>query len=107
MQLVLLSVLIAKLRRLLRDKCAFSDDALYLTETLLRRVGTLAEPSQTLAVVTEDPDDNRVLEVAVHSRADVVVSGDRHLLRLKAFRGIPIMSPRQFLREREMMRQDR
>jgi len=105
LQLVLSSPLIAELRRVLRDKFAFSDEALYLTETLLRRAGIVVEPSQTRTLVTQDPDDNRVLEVAVDSKADVVVSGDRHLLRLKEFQGIPIQSPRQFVRERRRKRQ--
>lgn len=44
-----------------------------------------------------DPEDDRILEYALAASADVIVSGDSHLLDLKSFRGIPIMSPRQFL----------
>jgi putative PIN family toxin of toxin-antitoxin system len=38
----------------------------------------------------DDPDDNRVLACAMAGRADYIVSGDRHLLNLKAHAGIPI-----------------
>jgi predicted nucleic acid-binding protein len=44
-------------------------------------------------VVAADPDDDRFLELAVDGRADLVVSGDPHLLRLGAFSGIPVVTP--------------
>ncbi len=46
---------------------------------------------------TRDPDDRNVLGAAVDFRADVIVSGDKDLLVLKEFAGIPILTPRQFL----------
>jgi putative PIN family toxin of toxin-antitoxin system len=51
----------------------------------------------TLAVIQEDPPDNRYLECAVEGDAAYLVSGDRHLLSLGTFQGIPIVSPRVFL----------
>jgi predicted nucleic acid-binding protein len=47
--------------------------------------------------VSDDPDDNRVLECAVAGRADYIVSGDRHLLNLKQHAGIAILTAREFL----------
>lgn len=44
-----------------------------------------------------DPDDDRVLECAVAAKASLIVSGDNDLLRIKIFRGIPILSARQFI----------
>jgi len=38
-----------------------------------------------------------VLATALAGKADVIVTGDDDLLVLKRFRGIPIVSPRQFL----------
>jgi len=96
-QLILSPPLIPELRRVLREKFEFGDDALYLAETLVRRAGIVIEPDRTLTLVTEDPEDNRVLEAAAKGKADAIVSGDRHLLTLKVFEDIPIMSPRQFL----------
>ena len=46
-----------------------------------------------------DPDDEMILECALAAEADYIVSGDkRHLLPLRQFRGIPIVSPPDFLR---------
>ena len=57
----------------------------------------LVRPGITLDIVTDDPDDNRILECAAEGRADYIVSGDRHLLRLKCYEGIPIVNVREFL----------
>ena len=45
-----------------------------------------------------DAKDNKFLELAVNGRADYVVSGDTDLLVLNPFRGIPILTPREFVR---------
>lgn len=44
-----------------------------------------------------DPSDDKFLSCALVAQADVVVSGDRHLLKVRQFHGIPILTPRQFL----------
>jgi hypothetical protein len=53
--------------------------------------------------VPDDPDDERVLACAIDGRADVVVSGDKHLLDLHTFREIPIVNVHDFL---ELIRQN-
>ncbi len=54
-------------------------------------------PSEALQVITQDPADDRVLETALAVNADAIVSGDRDLLDLDSFRGIPIRTPADFL----------
>ena len=44
-----------------------------------------------------DPRDDKFLEVAVHGRADAIVTGDADLLALNPFRGIAILSPAAYL----------
>jgi predicted nucleic acid-binding protein len=44
-----------------------------------------------------DPRDDKFLEVAVHGRADAIVTGDRDLLDLNPFRGIAILTPAEYL----------
>lgn len=62
-----------------------------------KAMALVTEPSERLSIIAEDPSDNRVLECALSAHADAIVSGDRHLLVLKVFRGIPILSPQVFL----------
>jgi uncharacterized protein len=53
----------------------------------------------TSATITDcrDPDDNKLLELAIDGRAAAIVSGDADLLILHPFRGIPILSARDYL----------
>jgi hypothetical protein len=44
-----------------------------------------------------DPDDNKFLELAIDGQAAAIVTGDTDLLDLSPFRGIPILTPRDFL----------
>ena len=48
-------------------------------------------------VVKQDPDDDVILATAYDGNADYIVSGDKHLLKLKEFRGIKIVSVREML----------
>ena len=55
------------------------------------------EPQPLPARVCRDKSDDIVLATALAGKADVIVTGDDDLLVLKRFRGIRIVSPRQFL----------
>jgi predicted nucleic acid-binding protein len=57
----------------------------------------VAEPDFELNAVPDDPDDNRVLECAVAGKAEFIVSGDRHLLRIGSYEGVVISTVRQFM----------
>jgi predicted nucleic acid-binding protein len=41
-------------------------------------------------------DTIKFIDCAVEAQADYIISGDAHLLNIKAYRGIPIYSPRNF-----------
>ena len=47
--------------------------------------------------VCADPDDDKFLACAVAGKAAIIVSGDKHLLRLSRYRGIEILTPRKFV----------
>jgi putative PIN family toxin of toxin-antitoxin system len=65
---------------------------------LISRVAEIVVPKTRLQAVKADPDDDKFLECAVEGRANLIVSGDRHLTRLKSFRGIGIVRPTDFQR---------
>jgi putative PIN family toxin of toxin-antitoxin system len=50
-----------------------------------------------LEIVAEDPDDNMVLSTAYEGGAEYIVSGDKHLLDLKDFKGIRIVTVNEML----------
>ncbi|MGD0816351.1 MAG: putative toxin-antitoxin system toxin component, PIN family [Verrucomicrobiota bacterium] len=66
---------------------------------LLTESAILVFPSDRATGATTDPDDEMILECAQAAEAEYIVSGDKkHLLALRRFRGIPIVSPADFLR---------
>jgi uncharacterized protein len=67
-----------------------------VTDYLLKTV-EFVTPLESVTVVEADPTDNKFLEAALQGKVDYVVSGDAHLLDLKVFRDIPIVSAREFI----------
>ena len=80
----------------LRDKYRWEGYRLHFAGIELRKLGNVVVPSQTLAI-TDDPDDNRILECAVTAGSDVIVTYDKDLLRLSEYAGIKIIRPMEFL----------
>ena len=74
-----------------------SPDEVATFTTRFRRMAILVEPQFTLEAIEEDPADNRLLECAIAGGASYIVSGDDHLLGLKAYEGMIILSPAGFL----------
>ncbi len=54
-------------------------------------------PKSVPHIIKDDPDDDHILACALAGRADLIVSGDRHLLKLKSYKGIGIVRPKDFL----------
>lgn len=64
----------------------------------LSEVGVFVEPSESLAVLADEPD-NRILECALASDAQLIVTGDRAMLAQGEFRSIRIVSLAAYLAE--------
>ena len=57
----------------------------------------LVYPKKKLNIVKKDPKDNKILECTLEAKASFVISGDGHLLEIKKYKGIKILSPKEFL----------
>ena len=64
---------------------------------LIGRAATIVKPSVRIMVL-EDLPDNRILECAVEAAADLIVTGDHHLLRLRTYQDVAIVRVTDFLR---------
>jgi len=62
----------------------------------LKANSIMVKPKVKLHVIEEDVEDNKILECALVAGADIIVSGDRHLLKLGKFRKTRILTPREF-----------
>jgi len=83
-----LSVLSAKFSR---DREALSHVAIVLSE-----LGELISPTRRISILRDEPD-NRILECAVSGNADLIVTGDKDMLKLKSFEKVNIVSLKKYL----------
>jgi putative PIN family toxin of toxin-antitoxin system len=73
----------------LYEVLGFDDEHVRDVIRQIARIAEVVRPSATIHVVADDAD-NRVLECALAGEADLIVSGDKHLLELGAYEGIRI-----------------
>ena len=64
--------------------------------SFLREQGEVVKPETVESGACRDSKDLKILGTAVAGRADCLVTGDDDLLTLKKFRGVAILSPREF-----------
>jgi len=96
--------LIAEIRATLaysriRRKYAITDKDVDQLINLLERDAllVLGNPEGAAGSVPDDPADEAVLACALDAQADLVISGDHHLLDLIEYQGISILTAREFL----------
>lgn len=91
--------LISETERVLSaPKFGLSNDEIQALTSPLFEIAEIVVPVTEVDVIQRCPADNRVLECALDGHCSVIVSGDRRdILSLKAFHGIRILNPRQFL----------
>ena len=68
-----------------------------LKEELLPFINPV-KANTVIDVIKDDPSDNKFLSAAVDGNADYIISGDKHLLNLKRFRKVEIVSIAGFLK---------
>ena len=63
----------------------------------LRNAARIVQVKSGFKAVKEDPDDDIIVRTAYDGKADYIVSGDRHLLELKEFKGIKILTTEEMI----------
>ena len=89
--------ILAETNRVLRDKFQWDGYSLQDAREKLLALGNHVSPTETLHVIKEDPDDDRILECAATAKSDFIVSEDKDLLRLGQFGNARIVSVRAFI----------
>jgi uncharacterized protein len=95
--LVVSSSILAELARTLRDKFHTPEADIVAYVRQIGRIAEIVRPNRAVNVL-RDEADNRVLECAEAGQVDLIVSGDRDLLRLKRHGAVPIVRPADFVR---------
>lgn len=83
---------------LLQDKIPFEKENVKEFVEKIISISTVVIPKEDFQVINKDPEDNKILECAIEAGTNYIISGDPHLLDLKNFKGIKILSPDEFLK---------
>ena len=90
--------ILQELDKVLRRDFDEPDDIVHRQISLIVDYATIITSSVKLAVVKKDPDDNKIVECAVSCNADYIITADKHLLELKEYAGIKIVTANEFLK---------
>jgi len=60
-------------------------------------ISIVIKPKFKLKIIKEDIEDNKILDCAMQANSDFIITGDKHLLKLKKLKNIKIITPREFL----------
>ena len=78
-------------------KFNFSEEQRVTFISIILEIATMVEITGKVNVVVDDPDDNAILETAIVGNVQYLVSGDPHLLKLKEFAKVKIVTASEFL----------
>lgn len=98
-ELVISKSIILEIEVVLKEKFKWSKKQVSDALTYLRNISTVIKPNISLSVIKDDPSDNKIIECAVAAGANYIVTGDKnHLLPVKEYKGIKILTPAEFLK---------
>ena len=66
--------------------------------SIIFETAVLVDPAFSLDIIQSDPSDNRIIECAIAAACDYIVTGDKHLLDIRTFKGISIITPENFIK---------
>lgn len=90
--------IIEEYARISRKKFGAVEEEIEQDKKMITHGAVVVKPDFIPSAVSHDENDNNIIACAITGKADVVVSGDRDLLRLKEFEEIAIVRPVDFLR---------
>jgi uncharacterized protein len=88
--------IIAEVRATLVRKFSWKDEEVLAMLTIYQRWDTCRRDGN-IGQVCRDPKDDMVFECAVKAESEIIISGDNDLISVKTFRGIQVLTARQYL----------
>ena len=89
--------IISEVIKVLKDfKITLPGDMIKEWVDLITRNSVIVEPKEKINIIKDDPKDDIFIETAVAGNVDFIISQDNHLLKLKEFRKIKIITPEAF-----------
>ena len=75
----------------------FTPDQKIRVKAFIQELAVFVSPQEKIDLIKDDPTDNKIIEAAIAGKADYIITGDDHLLKIKEFRGIKIIKIKDFL----------
>ena len=95
-ELIISHDIIDEVLTVLSNKFSRNREALSRTAINLAEIGRIVKPTERIGIFQDEPD-NRVLECAAAGKADVIVTGDKEMLKLGTYKEIKIISLKDYL----------
>jgi len=86
---------------ILRAKFGFSQEQVINALKQIIDISTIIMPFVKIDIIKDDSSDNMILECAESAKVEYIVSGDKHLLNLKKYKDIEIVTTRFILEKLE------
>ncbi len=87
--------IVSEYEKVLKRDFGYSDEEILNIRKKIMVFLNLVAPNKKIEVVKDDPDDNKVIECAIASSSDCILTYDKHLLKLKSFEKIRIITPEE------------
>ena len=88
--------ILTELEQKLQDKFSWLQENIDYFVVKIRKITEVVGIKKKVQVVLRDPKDNKILECALASDADLIITLDQDLIKLKQFKGIGIIHPKTF-----------
>lgn len=90
--------IVAELMRVLENfKIRASDEEIEMIKENISSKAIVVDPKEKVGIVLDDSDDNKFFEAALEGGAEWIASQDRHLLKVRVYMGINVVTPEEFL----------
>ena len=87
--------ILAEYRKVLKRDFEFTDEEIGEILGTVMKVINIIEPNEKVNIVKNDPDDNKIIECAIASKSQYLITYDKELLKIKEYQGIKIITPEE------------
>lgn len=94
--LIISEEILLEIEQKLQKKFHWSIEKIEIFLNRIRKIAEIVLPIDKLNIIKRDPKDNMILECALAGGADLIVTADQDLIKLKKFRNIGIIHPKTF-----------
>ena len=96
MEVITSEEILSEIQQKLLEKFHWLQERVNLYIERIRKIAEIVDVVEKISFIIRDPKDNKILECAVTGSADLIITIDQDLIKLKRFRGIGIIHPKTF-----------